>query len=83
MDGVGKLQNKAPPINWERNKESCERESWLVVVPRIVEIVPVHVGLINVAVEIRHVEIAIVVPDERIHHHLFHHPLKDRCRAQD
>lgn len=39
-------------------------ESYLAVVPRIVEIVPAHVGLIDEAEEKRPIEAAIAVPDD-------------------
>lgn len=39
-------------------------ETGLVVVPRAAEVVPAHVRLNKVAVEIRHEEVAIVVPDD-------------------
>ena len=48
----------------------------LVVVPPVVEVVPVHVRSRNVTVEARHVEVAIVVADDYTQHHLCHHPLK-------
>lgn len=51
-------------------------ETRLVVVPLIVEVVPVHIRNLDVAVEIRRVKPAIVVSDESVQYHLFHHPLK-------
>ena len=74
-------KTKLPQSIGREIKRVASQESRLIVVPRIAEVVPVHVGLNLMTVEIRHVEIAIVVPDEHVHHHLFHHPLKDKSRA--
>jgi hypothetical protein len=48
----------------------------LVVVPPVVEVIPVHVRSRNVAVEVRHIEVAIVVANDYTQNHLCHHPLK-------
>jgi hypothetical protein len=59
-----------------RNEESCETERGLVAVPVIVEPVPVQVHLAVVLDEIRHVEVAIAIPNERAVRHPYHLPLE-------
>jgi len=48
----------------------------LVLVPLVVEPVPVHVRPVDVAVQVRHVELAVVVPDEYAERLPYHRPLK-------
>ena len=54
---------------------TCETESRIVLVPVVVEPVPVHLDLAVVLDEIRGVEIAIMVPHERAGCHPCHQPL--------
>jgi hypothetical protein len=54
--------------------------SGLVVVPPVVEPIPVHIRPVGVAVQVRHVEVVIVVPDERAECLPYHHSLKSLVR---
>jgi hypothetical protein len=66
--GVDSSQNKTLPNHQrcerERNEESCEAQSRVVVVPVVVKPVPVQEDLVAVLVEIRDVEVAIMVPHD-------------------
>ena len=76
MVGTDNLQNKTLPTKCqERNDESCETTSRVVVIPVVVEPVPIHDNLVTVIVEIRDVEVAIVVLHKCIGCRLFHHLL--------
>ena len=56
---------------------SCEAERRIVGVPVVVEVVPVHNDLAVVLNQVWHIEILVVVPDDYIAHHQYHHPLKN------
>jgi hypothetical protein len=57
------------------NEKSCEAERGIVLVPVVVEPVPVQLDLTVVLNEIRGVEVIIVVPNECAECLPFHQPL--------
>ena len=63
-----------PALGGLGNEESCEAESRIVVVPVIVEPVPVQHDLPVVLDEVRGVQVAIAVPNECTEFHPCHHP---------
>lgn len=72
---MGRYQNKTPPEKIERrNEEICETKRGVVGVPIVVEPVPVDDNLAVVLEEIRNVEVAIAVLNERMKCCLCHHP---------
>lgn len=76
MVGMDSSQNKTLPTKCqERNDESCETTSRVVVIPVVVEPVPIHDNLVTVIVEIRDVEVGIIVLHKCIGCRLFHHLL--------
>ena len=62
MVGADSLQNKTLPRNRERNEESCETESRIVIVPIVVSPVPIQDHLVTILVEIRDMEVTVAVP---------------------
>ncbi len=66
--------NKTPPGNERRNEESCEAQSRVIVVPVVVEPVPVQDNLTTVLDEVRDVEVTIAVLHECIRCRLYHRP---------
>ena len=68
MDGIINYQNKTLPpqffekLGRERNEKICETQSRIIVVPVVVEPVPVELDLVVVLDEVRDVEVAVAVP---------------------
>ena len=60
-----------------RNEVSCETEGRIVGVPVVVNPVPVQDDLAFVLDQVRHVQVAIRVPYDRIVRHPYHRPLKN------
>ncbi len=53
-----------PRVSGILNEESCEAERGIVAVPVVVEPVPVQHHLAIVLDEVRHVQVAVAVPDD-------------------
>ena len=75
----GQLAKQNSPAVAREKWESCEAQRGVVGVPVVVEPVPVHHHLVTVLNEVRHVEVAIAVPNDYIKHHPYHYSLKPHC----
>ncbi len=72
------LQNSTPPRSGVRSEASCEASRRVVVVPVVVEPVPVHHHLATVLDEVRDVEVAVAVLHDCTKCRPLHCPLNTR-----